>query len=237
MLLEKRSSRTPSAKRTRTRIGVQSGPPALRLPKPKLIECASVSVALRERRTEREMTGRELDKQLLSDLLFAARGVNRIHGPFGSRGITAASASNSQEIDVYVLLKQGAYRFDSGPHALEPVLAEDIRGLALGPRQPPVSPDAPVQLVLVVDLDRLEHTSGFEEPGLHDPEVQKSYYFVDTGIIAGNVYLYAASVGLSCWFHNCDKIRLTKKLKLRPSQHVLFAQTVGYPAQKSNAKG
>lgn len=203
----------------------------MRLPKPKLSSSKSVAHALRLRRTVREMSGRKLAPQMLSNLLFAARGVNRVRGPFGARGITAASASNSQEIDVYVALEEGTYLFDPEQHALETVLDEDIRLLALGPRQPNVSPNAPVQLVFVVDVDKLEHTSGFEEPGLHDPEIQKSYYFVDTGIIAGNVYLYAASEGLACWFHNCDTLSLAKKLKLRRTQRVLFAQTIGYPAR------
>jgi hypothetical protein len=88
-----------------------------------------------------------------------------------------------------------------------------------------------VELVYVVDLDRLEHTTGFEEPGLHDPEVQKSYYFVDTGLIAGNVYLFAASRDLACWFHNCDRATLGAKLGLRATQRPLFAQTVGFPAE------
>ena len=56
-------------------------------------------------------------------------------------------------------------------------------------------------LIYVADVGKLEHTAGFEEPGLHDPEVQKSYYYVDTGLIAGNVYLFAASRGLAAWFH------------------------------------
>ena len=68
----------------------------------------------------------------------------------------------------------------------------------------------------------------FQEPGLKDAEIQKSYYFVDTGLIAGNVYLFAAAQGLAAWFHNCRKPGLAKDLNLRPEQRVLFAQTVGY---------
>jgi hypothetical protein len=68
-----------------------------------------------------------------------------------------------------------------------------------------------------------------QEPGLKDPEVQKSYYNVATGLIAGNAYLFAASQGLAAWFHNCDKAGLAAELKLRPDQRVLFGQTVGYP--------
>ena len=163
-------------------------------------------------------------------VLFAARGVNRERGPFGSRGLTAASASNSQEVDVYVALKDGAWRFDSERHALELVSPEDLRALAYTPGQPSISPSAPVQLIFVVDLDKLEHTGGFEEPGLHDPAVQRSYYFVDTGLIAANVYLFAASRGLACWFHNCDKTALARKLALRSDQRAIIAQTIGYPA-------
>ena len=180
----------------------------------------------------RAIGGRKLGPQLLSNLLFAACGVNRKQGPFGAPGITAASASNCQEVDVYVALEGGAYRFDAHYHLLVPVVGEDLRVLAYGPRQPLVSPEAPVQLIFVVDIGKLEHTSGFEEPGLHEPEVQKSYYYVDTGLIAGNVYLFAAADGLACWFHNCDRRELAKRLRLRKEQRVLFAQTIGYPAMK-----
>ncbi len=199
-----------------------------RLPKPKLAR-GSLGDALRSRKTVREIAAKKLSEQLLSNVLFAACGVNRARGPFGSRGRTAGSASNSQEVDVYVLLEGGAYLFDARAHGLASVAREDVRLLAYTPGQPLVSPDAPVQLVFVADVDRLEHTSGFEEPGLHQPEVQKSYYFVDTGLIAQNVYLFAASQGLACWFHNCDKAALREKLRLRKTQRALFGQTIGYP--------
>ena len=61
--------------------------------------------------------------------------------------------------------------------------------------------------------------------------MQKAYYFVDTGLIAGNVHLYAAAEGLAAWFHNCDRAKLALELSLGPEQHVLFAQSVGYPCQ------
>jgi nitroreductase len=88
---------------------------------------------------------------------------------------------------------------------------------------------APVRLLFVVDLAKYANGQP-QEPGLKDPEIQKSYYFVDTGLIAGNVYLFAAAQGLAAWFHNCDKPGLTQALGLRPEQRVLFAQTIGYPA-------
>lgn len=97
--------------------------------------------------------------------------------------------------------------------------------------------NAPVRLIFIADIGRLEHTSGFEEPGLHDPEVQKSYYFVDAGLIAGNVYLFAASRGLAAWFHNCDRPALSARLGLAPSQRPLFGQTVGYPKRTLGSSG
>ena len=89
---------------------------------------------------------------------------------------------------------------------------------------------APAILVFVADLAKFGKAK-LQEPGLKDPEIQKSYYNVATGLIAGNVYLFAASQGLAAWFHNCNKTAMAEELKLRPDQHVLYAQTVGYPAK------
>jgi len=204
---------------------------SIELPKPRLAGGKSLAESLRRRATIRELGDRRLPVQLLSNLLWAACGVNRTKGPFGGLGITAASASNSQEIDLYVALEDGAYLFDARHHRLLPVVPTDLRAMAIS-RGQKVPMKAPVQLIYVVDVHRLSHTAGFQEPGLQDPEVQKSYYFVDTGLVAGNVYLFAASLGLGAWFHNCDKARLTRELKLRSEQRVLFAQSVGYPERR-----
>jgi hypothetical protein len=212
--------------------GTEESPPAIELPRPKLSRGRSLPDSLQRRQTIREISDRKLPLQLLSNLLWAACGVNRQKGPFGGAGITAASASNSQEIDLFVAMRDGAYLFDARRHRLLPVVASDVREMAIGSGQKNITMKAPVQLLYVVDVGRLVHTSGFQEPGLHDPEVQKSYYYVDTGLIAGNVYLFAASQGLAAWFHNCDRAGLTKKLKLRAEQRMLFGQTVGYPARK-----
>jgi nitroreductase len=209
-----------------------SGASRIRLPAPRLSGGRSLAESLRRRRTIRGIRDRKLPLQLLSDLLWAACGVNRRKGPFGYPGITAASASDSQEIDLFVALETGVHRFDARRHRLLPVVAGDLRALAIGRGQRDMATEAPVQLIYVVDIHRLTHTSGFQEPGLGDPGIRKSYYCVDTGLIAGNVYLFAASKGLACWFHNCDRAALTRRLGLRADQRVLFAQTVGYPARR-----
>jgi SagB-type dehydrogenase family enzyme len=218
-----------SAKQRRAAPGLQ----AIALPKPALKIRATLATALESRRTVREIGAKPLPLRILSDLLWAACGVNRQKGPFGMRGRTAASASNSQEIEVYVAMKKATYLYDPFRHRLDPVAAGDLRALAIGRGQRGFGAAAPVRLIYVADIDRLTHTSGYQEPGLRDPEIQKSYYYVDTGLIAENVYLFAASLGLAAWFHNCDKPALAAKLGLSTDQRPLFAQTVGYPAKKS----
>ncbi len=205
----------------------------IKLPAPRAAGGKTVFAALRRRRTIREIRDRELPLQTLSNLLWAACGVNRRKGPFGIPGRTAASASNSQEIDLYVALKGGTYLYDPVRHTLARVAEGDIRTMAIGRGQSDLVGPAPVQLIYVADIERLTHTRGYREPGLQDPEVQKSYYFVDTGLIAGNVYVFAASQGLASWFHNCDRSGIASRLNLRPDQKVLFGQTVGYPAGKA----
>jgi len=195
--------------------------------KPAFDRCATVFEVLNMRRTSRTIGARPIPLQALSDVLWAAQGVNRTEGPFGDQGRTAGSASNSQEIYVYVAMKEGTYLYEPGPHRLAPVASGDIRPLAIGRGQAPAGAEAPVRLIYVVDLERFNH-AGFQEPGLHDPEVQKSYYFVDTGLIAQNVYVAAASLGLAAWFHNCNKSALGEKLDLKPHQRALFGQTIGY---------
>jgi SagB-type dehydrogenase family enzyme len=201
------------------------------LPSPSAGHALSFYDAVARRRTIREIAPTPLTLSQLSNLLWAAFGVNRQTGPDGALGRTAASASNSQEIDLYVALEHGLYLYDGPVHRLNPVAAGDLRSSAINPRQglSPTMP-APVQLIYVVDVHQLTHTIGHDEPGLHDPEIQKSYYFVDTGLIAGNVYLFAAAHGLACWFHNCDRSKLSTYIGLRAEQSVLFAQSVGWPA-------
>jgi hypothetical protein len=206
-------------------------PRIISLPQPKLDRGGSLFKALRQRRTVRDLSDRSLSSQLISDLLWAAWGVNRKKGPFGISGRTAASASNSQEIQLYVALQNGVFLYQAPAHRLVPVAGGDLRALAIGPGQPTAGSKAPLHLIYVADIDKLANSAGFKEPGLQDPEIQKSYYYVDTGLIAGNVYLFAASQGLAAWFHNCKKNDLAKVLRLRSDQRVLFAQTLGYPGK------
>lgn len=202
------------------------------LPKAAWVQGASLFDTFRRRRTVREMSDKALSLQTLANLVWAAFGINRQKGPFGLKGRTAASASNSQEIEVYVALSKATYRYDPCAHALVPIVPGDLRPFAISRGQSHLPCGAATRLIYVVNVTRLANTEGFAEPGLKDPEVQRSYYYVDTGLISANVYLFAASTGLAAWFHNCDRDALFKRLALRNNQRVLFAQTVGYSRHK-----
>lgn len=174
------------------------------------------------------MSADKVPPQVLSNLLWAAFGVNREKASFGKPGRTAASASNSQEIDLYVAMPEGVYLYEAIPQRLNPVVSGDFRTRS----GRGAAAMAPVNIFYIVDLTRYVMGPGQPDQNIGDPEVQKSYYYVATGLIAGNVFLFAASQGLAAWFHNCNKENTARELKLRPEQRVLFAQTVGYPAKE-----
>jgi nitroreductase len=201
---------------------------AITLPQPEKEGGKSVLAALWARKTTRNLSDRKLPLQTLSNLLWAAYGVNRGNGPFDQIGRTAASASNSQEIDLYVALPEAIYLYEAIPHRLTPIATGDLRAKVYRRFHPGMAVKAPVILIFVADLAKYSKAR-LQEPGLKDPEVQKAYYNVATGTIAENVYLFAASQGLGAWFHNCNKTALAEVLKPRPEQRILFAQSVGYP--------
>ena len=195
------------------------------LPEPAKKGGKSVLEALQLRQTNRSISSKELPLQVLSNLLWAAFGVNREKASFNKPGRTAPSASNSQEIDLYVALKDGMYLYEAAPHQLTPISAGDYRMLS----GRGTAATAPVNIFYIADLSCYDLGPNQPDPHIGDPEVQKSYYYTDTGFIAQNVYLYAASEGLASWFHNCDKDTIRKELSLNDDQLVLFAHTIGFP--------
>lgn len=193
--------------------GQQAGP--VKLPPPQLDGGLSLMQALKARRSSREFAPRKLPPQVLSNLLWAAFGINRPD----SGGRTAPSAHNWQEIDLYVALEDGAYAYYAKGHTLVPVNGADVR--ARTGKQDFVG-TAPLDLVYVASYGRLG-------PG---NEQEKQFYAAcDTGFIAQNVYLACASEGLATVVRGwVDRDEIGKALGLKRDQHVVLAQTVGYPA-------
>jgi nitroreductase len=195
------------------------------LPKPENDGGKSVLSSLLARKTTRTISSKELPIQVISNLLWAAFGVNRDTMALGKKGRTAPSASNSQEIDLYVVFPNKVYIYEATKHSLIPVAEGDFRARS-GRRG---AATAPLNIFYIVDTSKYDLGPTQPDRSIGDPEVQKSYYFADTGFIAQNVYLFAASFGLAAWFHNCDKENTIREFKLKPTQRVLFAQTIGYP--------
>jgi len=169
--------------------------------------------ALAKRRSSREFARDALPLSLLSSLLWAAYGENRSEG-----GRTAPSALNAQEIDVFVALPSGAYRYDAADHELRLVAASDLRRVT---GYQDFVDEAPLDLVYVADHSRMNRV----------PVGQRtSYASVAAGAIAQNVYLFSAGNGLAtvirAWI---DRDAIANALGLTHDQEVLLSQTVGYP--------
>ena len=190
----------------------------IQLPEPKLDSSKSLAQALKDRKTSREYSGDKLPEQTLSNLLWAAWGINRADS--GKR--TAPSAVNWQETDLYVSTTQGMYLYDPKGNALIPVVPGDIRALTY--TQVDRFKDAPLNLVYVAD---------FQKMGDRKKSEKWSLASMDTGFIAENVYLYCASENLpTCFRVSIDKEKLGQALKLRPTQKIMGAQSVGLPKGK-----
>ena len=184
------------------------------LPKPDMEGGKPLMQVLKARQSGREFSAEKLPPQVLSNLLWAAWGVNR---PDPGRR-TAPSASNRQEVEIYVATAEGLYLYDAKAHRLQPVLAKDLRA-ATG-RQPFVG-EAPVNLVYVADYSKM---------GKGSDEDKALTAGADTGFISQNVYLYCASEGLATVVRGMvDRPALAKAMNLRPDQRITLAQTVGYP--------
>ena len=189
--------------------------PVISLPAPQKSGGMPLMEALSKRATSRAFDTRDLTRQQLSDLLWAAWGINR---PDGKR--TAPSARNMQETDIYVLLREGVYLYRAQEHDLSLVLAEDVR--AMGGTQEFVK-DAPVTLVFVADLAKM---------GDRPLEGKLQTANIDVGYISQNVYLYCASEGLATGARGMvDREKLAPRLKLREDQAIILAQSVGYPGK------
>ncbi len=184
----------------------------LELPAPLKTGGMPLMEALAKRVTVRSFDTTDISMQQLSSLLWASFGVNR---PDGRR--TAPSANNKQEVDIYVLLKNGAYLYDALNNKLVSVSAEDLRNQASDQR----FADAPVQLIFVADLSKR---------GDNSEEGKMRMAYIDCGYISQNTYLFCTSEGLVTGARaTVNRDPLMSKLKLTSDQRILLAHSVGHP--------
>jgi nitroreductase len=179
---------------------------AIPLPKPQMSAGMPLMEALAKRQTTRAFADKPLPLQTLSNLLWAAFGVNRPQEVKAGLGRTAPSAMNKQEVELDVVLKDGVYVYEAEKNRLRPVLAGDVRGkIGTG-----AAAHAAVTIVYVADA-------------------KLDYAQVDTGFIGQNVYLFAASEGLNAWFYALHGPDEAATLKLGEGRKPLYGQSVGYP--------
>jgi nitroreductase len=186
----------------------------INLSKPDTNRSGALMKALSDRKSTREYASKELSITDLSDLLWAANGINR---PDGKR--TAPSAMDRQDVDIYVVLPAGTYLYDAKGHKLNLVTEGDYRGAVAGTGQDFVK-SAPLSLVLVTDLSRLGDAKS--------PQVQQ-LGAVDVGIVSQNVSLFCATANLATVPRaSMDKDQLKTALKLKEAQLPVINHPVGY---------
>jgi SagB-type dehydrogenase family enzyme len=173
--------------------------------------------ALKNRKTSREFSGKDISSQQLSNLLWAACGINRPD----EKKRTAPSAMNYQEVDVYIATAKGLFLYNPEKHNLSEILKDDIRDKT--GKQDFVK-TAPLTIVYVADYSKMAKA---------DEKTKDSYAMADAAFISENVYLFCASEGLvtgvRAWI---DKDVLSKAMKLKPNQQIVLAQCVGFPPEK-----
>jgi nitroreductase len=184
------------------------------LPKPVRTGGMPLMEALDKRSTTREFANTDLPEQTLSNLLWAAWGINREKD--GKR--TAPSSNNKQEIDIYVVTRNEVSKYLPKSHSLEVVLTGDFRSYCGG--QDFVA-TAPLNLIYVADLSKTDQK---------DYSVEPLASYSNAGFIAQNVYLFCASEGLGAVVRGwVEKEALHSKFQLKPSQKIILAQTAGFP--------
>jgi nitroreductase len=188
--------------------------PDVPLPVPHMTGGKPLMQALKERQSSRSFSAKKLSVQVLSDLLWAGAGINRPDS--GKR--TAPSAMDRQEVDVYVVLEEGAYLYDAKSNSLKAVMKGDLRKLT---GSQGFVATAPLNLAYVADMLKMKGTS---------PEDQVLYSAASTGFISQNVYLFCASEGLATVVRaSVDRKTLAKALNFSEDKKIILVQTVGYP--------
>lgn len=184
------------------------------LPTPDLTEGKPFMQCVAERRTSRNFSAEPLPLQVVGEVLFVADGITRKDGRK-----TVPTARNKQNQSVYAFTADGVYLYNPKKHHLELKFKGDHRA-ACGLQE--FHKIAPLVLVFVSDMSAVGNT----------PELQSIYAGNHSGSASQNVYLYAASKGLSTVVCGLlDRKKIKKLLDLKADQKVIFSQPVAYPAK------
>jgi len=184
------------------------------LPPPAVAGGKSLMQALQDRKSMRDFADRPLSDQDLSNLLWAAWGVNRSQGD----GRTAPRWRGAYLLDIYLVRADGVWRYEPRTHRLIFHMEGDLRGQTTSGQ--PFVATAPVNLIYAFDAAKMSDSTEAEKNATSG---------ATAGVTAQNVYLYCASAGLATVFRESIPAALAQTLKLPAGQIIQFGQTIGYP--------
>ena len=195
-----------------------AAPETIDLVKPDKSRGSSVLKAMNDRESLREYAPGKINDQDLSDLLWAANGINRPES--GKR--TAPSAMNKQEIDLYVVFPEGTYLYQPQSHSLKLIAKGDHRNLVAGGQD--FVKTAPLSIVMVADLSKFGN--------IPDDHAQLAGS-LDAGIVSQNINLFCSSIGLATVPRiTMDIPGLKKILNLSDNQKPMIKNPIVYPKNK-----
>ncbi len=205
----------------------------LKLPEVNFKNTTTLYEALNLRKSSREFSDRELTLEELSNLLWSANGFNREE----SGNHTSPSGMNIKDIDIYAICKQGIFIYDPIDHSLLKTIDGDYRK-ETGFQE--FVQAAPLEIVLVSDIDKLSHIDtvyrerlgDIENIELHLLSAKHSYAAYNAGHISQNIYLYAASANMSAVTRLAyDRNHVNRIMGLRSEQYTTLIISVGFPKE------
>ena len=183
------------------------------LNKPNLSQGSSLMEAFQNRRSQREFSDKQLSIAEISDLLWAAYGINKDDGKR-----TAPTATNAQEIDVYLINADGAYFYDAANFVLQPVYKGDLRQSIAAGQDFVLA--APISILIVADISKLRGND-------NDRKIRLAC--MDGGIVSQNIALFCAGRNLATVPRaTMDDKSLREALKLKDTQYTILNHPVGY---------
>ena len=191
----------------------------IKLPNPQKDLEFPLMKALENRRSIRSWKDMPVSEQDISNLLWAACGITKSKQGNAKCKRTAPSACNSQEIRVYILMKQGVFLYNEEKHELIKIISKDIRE-NIGIQK--MMKSSPMGLVFVADSSRMK------SPIMKRKEAQQLCAWVDTGYISQNVYLYCTASNLgTVALSLVDRDTLHELMKLNENENIMLTQAVG----------
>jgi len=211
-------------------LSMAQGGEVIKLPAPQITGGMPLMEALNLRQSARGNFGPavNLTQQQISNLLWAANGLNRVQGNMR----TAPTAAGWNNIDIYVTTSDGLFLYDAVAHALNVITKEDVRAISglegEGMMKQEFAKTAPISLVYVANMD-IPNKTGMKWAG---EDVSATWTYANAAGIAQNVSLFCASEGLACILRAMiDPVQISKTFKLRPGQRAILTTTIGQPAK------